>query len=200
MNNILFKKIIFLLLILSTNYSTAQESSNFNHLVLTKVGYLNKDKVLDSITIKQDTVNKFRPYRLEIYLSKKKVGKILSISTDKAITPEYFQRANGMEKEKSFSGIEIRNYILTIKHDYENEHKEHSFRLRANKFKLIKYYSIKSDNFGKIYYETINFDSLIRKTKTVSSSNNSILDENEYKLRMNSTYLKDLNMVSEIHH
>ncbi len=105
-----------------------------------------------------------------------------------------------MEKEKSFSGIEIRNYILTIKHDYKNEHKEHSFRLRGNKLKLIKYYSIKSDNFGKIYYETINFDSLIRKTKTVSSSNNRILDENEYKLRMSPTYLKDLNMVSEIHH
>jgi hypothetical protein len=200
MNNILFKNLFFLILILSTNYLTAQEESNFNHLVLTRVGHLNKDKVLDSITIKQDTVNKFRPYILEIYLSKRKVGKILSISTDKAITPEYFQGSNGMEKEKSFSDIEIRNYILTIKHDRENEHKEHSFRLRGNKFKLIKYYSIKSDNFGKIYYETINFDSLIRKTKTVSSSNNRVLDENEYKLRMNSTYLKDLNMVSEIHH
>ena len=200
MNNILFKNINFLILILFTSYLTAQEASNFNHLVLTRVGYLNKDKVLDSITIKQDTINKFRPYRLEIYLSKKKVGKILSISTDKAITPEYFQGSNGMEKEKSFSDIEIRNYILTIKHDYENEHKEHSFRLRGNKFKLIKYYSIKSDNSGKIYYETINFNSLIRKTKTVSSSNHRVLNENEYKLRMNSRYLRDLNMVSEIHH
>ncbi|WP_179006152.1 hypothetical protein [Winogradskyella forsetii] len=200
MNNLLFKNIIFLILLLFTNYLTSQEATNFNHLVLTRVGYLNKDKVLDSITIKQDTVNQFRPYRLEIYLSKKKVGKILSISTDKAITPEYFQGSNGMEKEKSFSDIKIRNYILTIKHDYENELKEHSFRLRANKFKLIKYYSIKSDNFGKIHYETINFVNHIRKTKTVSSSNNRVLDENEYKLRMNSTYLKDLNMVSEIHH
>lgn len=199
MNNILFKKIIVLILILPTNYLIAQESSNFNHLVLTKVGYLNKDKVLDSIAIKQDTVNKFRPYRLEIYLGKKKVGKILSISTDNAITPEYFQGTNRMEKEKSFSGIEIKNHILTIKHDYENEHKEHSFRLRGSKFKLIKYYSIKSDNFEKIYYETINFDSLIRKMKTVSSSDNRIIEENEYKLRMRCIYLKDLNMVSEIH-
>ncbi|MDG4716196.1 hypothetical protein [Winogradskyella marincola] len=200
MNNILYKKIIFLIIIISTNYLTAQESSNFNHSVLTKVGYLNKDKVLDSITVKQDTVNKFRPYRLEIYLSKRKVGKILFTSTDKAITPEYFQGSNGMEKEKSFSGIEIINHILTIKHDYENEHKEHSFLLRGNKFKLIKYYSIKTDNYGKIHYETINFNTLIRKTKSVSSSNNRILDEKEYILRMNSTYLKDFNMVSEIHH
>ncbi len=105
MNNILFKKIIFLILILSTNYLTAQESSNFNHLVLTKVGYLNKDKILDSITIKQDTVNKFRPYRLEIYLSKKKVGKILSISTDKAITPEYFQELMEWKKKKVFQAL-----------------------------------------------------------------------------------------------
>lgn len=199
MKNINFTKILFFILILSTDFLIAQETSSFNNLILTRVGHLNKDKVLDSIVVKQDTVNRFRPYRLEIYLSKKKVGKILSVSTDKAISPEYFQDKNALQKEKSFSDIEIRNHVLTIKHDYENEHREHSFQLRGNKFKLIEYYSIKTNNDGKIYFETINFDKLIRKTKTVSKFDHHVFDENEYKLRMNPSYLEDLNSVSEIH-
>ncbi|GGE28688.1 hypothetical protein [Psychroflexus planctonicus] len=199
MKNINFTKILFFILILSTDFLIAQETSNFNNLILTRVGHLNKDKVLDSIVVKQDTVNKFRPYRLEIYLSKKKVGKILWVSTDKAISPEYFQDKNALQKEKSFSDIEIRNHVLTIKHDYENEHREHTFQLRGNKFKLIEYYSIKTNNDGKIYFETINFDKLIRKTKAVSKFDHHVFDENEYKLRMNPRYLEDLNSVSEIH-
>ncbi|WP_203258878.1 hypothetical protein [Hyunsoonleella ulvae] len=182
--------------ILSICETHAQVEPNFNYQVLTRVGHLSKDKELDSIVVKQDTVNEFKPYKLEIYINKKKSRKALVVSTDKAIAPEHFRGVDGLDGKKSFSDIRIKNRIFTIVHNYENQVQEHSFSLEGSRFKLIKYYSIKLEEKGKIIYETINFNTLIRRTKTINSSDNQVLDR-EYKLSTGSKYLKDLNMVPE---
>ncbi|UGS22507.1 hypothetical protein [Flavobacterium channae] len=194
MKNSNILKVIILIIIFSYNYLSAQQKNNFNHLILTRAGHLNKDKVLYSIVVKQDTLNIYKPYRLEIYLSNSNAGMFLTISTDKAITPDCYQGINGLQNEKIFSDIKIIDNVFIIKHNNLNEQKEHSFQLRGKKFKLIKYKSIKKDNLGKIYYETIDFNNNLRKMKAINSLDNTILYDNEYKLMMNPSYLKEFNM------
>ena len=38
---------------------------------MTKLGEINNDKILDSAMVKQDTINEFKPFRLEIYFGTK---------------------------------------------------------------------------------------------------------------------------------
>ena len=195
MKKIKFLKTIIFIFILSTNYLFAQQKQNFNHLILTKVGNLNKDQILDSIVVKQDTIDICKPYRLEIYLTNKKEGKYLSISTDKAITPDCYKGIYGLECEKIFSDIEIIDNIFIIKHIDKNVKSEHSFQLRGKRFKLIKSNFIKSNTTdGKVYYETINFNTNLRRVKAINTEDKTILYDTEYRINFNSQYLKDFNM------
>jgi hypothetical protein len=194
MKNINFFKTIIFIFILSTNYLFAQQKQNFNHLILTKVGYLNKDQTLDSIVVKQDTIDICKPYRLEIYLTNKNEGKFLSISTDKAITPDCYKGIYGLHCEKKFSDIEIIDNVFIIKHINANVKSEYSFQLRGKKFKLIKYNLIKSDTNGKVYYETINFNNNLRRIKAINTLDNTILYDTEYRINFNSQYLNNFSL------
>lgn len=193
-NNITFNifKIIF---IISANYLSAQPSSNFNKIILKKVGFLNNDKIIDSIVVKQDTADIYKPYRLEIYLTNANEVKFLSISTDKAITPDCYKGINGLECDKKFYDIEIIDNIFIIKHIDKNVKSEHSFQLRGKRFKLIKSNFIKSNTTdGKVYYETINFNTNLRRVKAINTEDKTILYDTEYRINFNSQYLKDFNM------
>jgi len=194
MKNIKFFKTIIFIFILSTNYLFAQQKQNFNHLILTKVGYLNKDQTLDSIVVKQDTIDIYKPYRLEIYLTNKNEGKFLSISRDKAITPDCYQGINGLHCEKKFSDIEIIDNVFIIKHITANVKSEYSFQLKGKKFKLIKYNLIKSDTNGKVYYETINFNNNLRRIKAINTLDNTILYDTEYRIIFNSRNLNNFSL------
>ncbi|WP_445719315.1 hypothetical protein [Flavobacterium sp.] len=194
MKKIKFLKTIIFIFILSTNYLFAQQKQNFNHLILTKVGNLNKDQILDSIVVKQDTIDICKPYRLEIYLTNKNEGKYLSISTDKAITPDCYKGIYGLECEKIFSDIEIIGDVFVIKQINANVKSEYSFQLRGKKFKLIKYNLVKSDTNGKVYYETINFNNNLRRIKAVNTLDNIILYDTEYRINFNSRYLNNFSL------
>ena len=194
MKNINFFKTIIFIFILSTNYLFAQQKQNFNHLILTKVGYLNKDQTLDSIVVKQDTIDICKPYRLEIYLTNKNEGKYLSISTDKAITPDCYKGIYGLECEKIFYDIEIIGDVFVIKQIDANVKSEYSFELRGKKFKLIKCNLIKSDTNGKVYYETINFNNNLRRIKAINTLDNAILYDTEYRINFNSRYLNNFSL------
>lgn len=194
MKKIKFLKTIIFIFILSTNYLFAQQKQNFNHLILTKVGNLNKDQILDSIVVKQDTIDICKPYRLEIYLTNKNEGKYLSISTDKAITPDCYKGIYGLECEKIFSDIEIIGDVFVIKQINANVKSEYSFQLRGKKFKLIKYNLVKSDTNGKVYYETINFNNNLRRIKAINTLDNAILYDTEYRINFNSRYLNNFSL------
>lgn len=194
MKNNIITYVLIIKLLLSVNYIFAQQKINFNHLILTKVGHLNNDQILDSIVVKQDTIDIYKPYRLEIYLTDDNEVKFLSISTDKAITPDCYKGINGLNCEKKFSDIEIIDNIFIIKHIDKNVKSEHSFQLRGKKFKLFKYNLIKSDTDGKVYYETINFNTNLRRVKAINTEDKTILYDTEYRVNLYSQYLKDFNM------
>lgn len=194
MKNNITTYVLIIKLLLSVNYIFAQQKISFNHLILTKVGHLNNDQILDSIVVKQDTIDIYKPYRLEIYLTDDNEVKFLSIFTDKAITPDCYKGKNGLNCEKKFSDIEIIDNIFIIKHIDKNVKSEHSFQLRGKKFTLIKYNLIKSDTDGKVYYETINFNTNLRRVKAINSEDKTILYDTEYRVNFNSQHLKDFNM------
>lgn len=195
------KFLVFLLVIASsaeTLYS--QEDSKFDLEILSRSGDLNDDNFTDIVVVKQDTINQFKPFRLEIYFGTNSGEKELIAVTDKAIRPEFPGGKNSISNGEGFSDISIKNKKLVIAHELLRGHKEHFYQFKKGKFHLIEYNFVESDGRGKIYYENIDFNMLTRITKVYSYQEDKIISENEFKLKLdNPQYLEDLNMVPEVH-
>src|SRR4051812_34858412 len=65
------------------------QDSTFNYLILEGEGDLNGDKLKDKVTIFQDTINEYRPYKLEIFFRKPNGQLELMASSTKFIEAEY---------------------------------------------------------------------------------------------------------------
>lgn len=190
--------LLFLLLFLPVINVFAQQESSFDRIVITKNGEINNDELLDQIVVTQDTISEFKPYRLEIYFGTKKGGEKLILRTDKAIQPDFPVGKENILTGEGFYGIELKDHILTIKHVLSRGFKEHKFKFRNGKFEMIEYNYIKSDGRRKIFYESIYFDKLLRKTKTVSYINDRVLEENEDKLSLEFIRtLEDLDLIPD---
>ena len=172
-------KLIFVLILLPTINSFAQNKSNFDYLVMTKTGEINNDKILDSVVVRQDTVNEKRPYRLEIFFGQNEENKELILKTEKAILPDFPNGKDALLTGDGFWEVEIMNNNLWIKHELLRGHFEHRFQYRDGNFKLMEYNSVESDGSGRIYYENLDFLTGIRRTRTESYQEDKILEKDE---------------------
>ena len=171
--------LILLLIFLPIINSFAQNQPNFDYLVMTKIGKINNDKILDSVVVKQDTVNDKRPYRLEIFFGKNEKDKQLVLKTDTAILPDFHNDKDALLTGEGFWEVEISKNNLWIKHELLRGHFEHRFQYRDGDFNLMEYNSVESDGRGRIYYENLDFLTGIRRTKTESYQENEILNKEE---------------------
>lgn len=171
--------LIFLLILLPIINSFAQNEPNFDYLVMTKIGKINTDKILDSVVVKQDTIHDRRPYRLEVFFGKNEKEKELVLSTDTAILPDFPNGRDALLTGEGFWEIEISKNNLWIKHELLRGHFEHRFQYRDGNFKLMEYNSVESDGRGRIYYENLDFLTGIRRTKTESYQEDKILNKEE---------------------
>lgn len=171
--------LIILLILLPIINSFAQKESNFDHLVMTKIGEINNDKILDSVVVRQDTVNEKRPYRLEIFFGKNKEDKELILTTETAILSDFPNGRDALLTGDAFWEVEIKNNNLWIKHELLRGHFEHRFQYRDGNFNLMEYNSVESDGRGRIYYENLDFLTGIRRTKIESYQEDKILNKEE---------------------
>ena len=118
-----------------------QNNGNFNKLISNVRGDLNNDGVADLITVRQDTVNKKKPYRLQIYLSQDDKNLKLFLSSDSTIVAKFPNGNNGFSSTTLFTGIEIKKGTFFIHHELIRGNFSHQFRFQNNKFELIGYRS-----------------------------------------------------------
>lgn len=171
--------LILLIYLLSFFNLCAQQGSSFDHIVMTKTGKINNDKILDSAVVKQDTISEFRPYRLEIYFGRDDGENQLVLRTDKAIQPDFPNGKNTILTGGGFWEIEIKDHGFWIKHELLRGYFEHKFQYRDNKFKLLEYTYVESDGRGKTYYENLDFITGIRRTKIESYQEDKVLEQHE---------------------
>ena len=180
--------LIFLLILLPIINSFGQNETNFNYLVMTKIGEISNDKILDSVVVKQDTVNDKRPYRLEVFFGKNEKEKELVLKTDTAILPDFPNGSDALSTGVGFWEVEISKNNLWIKHELLRGHFKHKFQYRNGDFKLMEYNSVESDGRGRIYYENLDFLTGIRRTKTESYQEDKVLNKEEEFIEIGSKH------------
>lgn len=161
--------ILFFLLI--SNYFFSQQ--NFNSKILEIEGDLNKDGIKDLVILKQDTINEYHPYQLQIFL-KDKIGKnSIVISANKAIEEEFPNGKNGFLNDNNVE-IEIKNGIIIITKNFIRGWYSHKFRYNKNKFELIGATICEANysNIIKTDYNLLTGNLIITKTAIGSNREN----------------------------
>ncbi len=143
--------VLFCILIPAIGFCQSNKYENYDTLITTVKGDLNKDGLIDVVTVTQDTLNKYGTYRLEIYFAKPKGYTDLMFCTERIIEPQYPEGKDGYRTGNGFDSLEITNGVLRIKNQLLRGHYEHKFRFQESKFELIGYTYVNSDGLGKIY-------------------------------------------------
>ncbi|MGV8993722.1 MAG: hypothetical protein ACOH1O_06420 [Flavobacterium sp.] len=121
-------------------YIEQETDDNFKVIVSNVRGDLNNDGIDDLVTVKQDTVNEERPYRLQIYLSQTNQELKLVLSSDSAIVAMKSKGNIGFAVTL-FTGVEIKKGTLIINHELTRGSFSHQFRFQNNNFELIGFRS-----------------------------------------------------------
>ena len=121
-------------------YIDKDQNDNFKVIVSNVRGDLNNDGIDDLVTVKQDTVNEERPYRLRIYLSQTDQKSKLVLSSDSAIV-SMKSKGNIGYAVTLFTGVEIKKGTLIINHELTRGSFSHQFRFQNNEFELIGFRS-----------------------------------------------------------
>lgn len=98
------------------------------------MGDLNKDSIPDLVLVKQDTIHKLAPYRIEIYFVEKSGEKQLLVSSDKAIAPQYPDGRDSYRTGDEFAGITIKKGILSIEMQLLRGYFSHKIQVPERKF------------------------------------------------------------------
>jgi hypothetical protein len=136
-----------------TDYSGETE---FNNLISSCAGDLNKDGVMDSVVVTQDTAHEIGPYQLEIYFANSNGEMTLMSKTIETIPAQYPNTREGLRPMYGFSSISIVNGVLLIEIELLRGHFVHKFRYQDGEFELIGYTRHESDGYGKMHFTDFN--------------------------------------------
>lgn len=125
-------------------------NANFNHIITTVKGDLNKDKLPDSVIVLQDTLNDKAPYRLKVFFKLPGTGYRQVIQNDSAIEPEFPDGKDGFLTGTKFSEINIKNGVITLNTELLRGYYEYKFRFQSSYFALIGFKQVYSDGDGNI--------------------------------------------------
>lgn len=177
---------LLILLILLPVVVSAQNEHHYTNLVMTEVGDLNNDKLLDSVIVKKDTIAEKMPYRLEVYFGKAGGNKEMILRTENAILPDFPDGRDALSTGLRFWEVEITDDNLWIKHELLRGHFEHRFQFRDGKFRLMEYNYVSSDGRGKLFSENLDLSTGSFKTIVESYSEDKILSQDEEFLQLDS--------------
>ena len=130
-------KNILLILFIMTRinvYSQRQTlKDNFNVIIRTEEGDLNKDGLIDKALITMDTTSKTQPLRLQIFLLQPNGKYLLHVSTEKILEPQY---PNGKYCGNQIPDLEIENGYLNLISEIKKNHFTHKFKFNNGNFEL----------------------------------------------------------------
>lgn len=149
----------------TVEYIEQETDDNFKVIVSNVRGDLNNDGIDDLVTVKQDTVNEERPYRLQIYLSQTDQELKLVLSSDSAIVAMKSEGNIGFAVTL-FTGVEIKKGTLIINHELTRGSFSHQFRFQNNNFELIGFRSggVSGRDVEEIDYNLSTGDKIIKRT------------------------------------
>lgn len=142
------------------------QNDNFNKIITTVKGDLNKDGLTDYVQVLQDTISDIAPYKLEIYFAGNEGNFKKILSTTAAIDPQYPDGRNGYYNGNSFYKITIIKGILNIQNELIRGNFEHKFRYQNGDFELIGFSEVYSDGQGTMAIIDFNLSTGIRVKTT----------------------------------
>ena len=162
-------------------YIEQETDDNFKVIVSNVRGDLNNDGMDDLVTVKQDTVNEERPYRLQIYLSQTDQELKLVLSSDSAIVAMKSKGNIGLAVTL-FTDAEIKKGTLIINHELTRGSFSHQFRFQNNNFELIGFRSggVSGRDVEEIDYNLSTGDKIIKRTPIGGDKVKSIVRSKEF--------------------
>lgn len=139
---------------------------NFDHVVMEVAGDLNKDNLPDKAIVSQDTINENAPYRLQVFFKKPNGQFKLIVTSTKIIEPQFPDGRDGYNTGNGFSGITIKNGVLSVNFGLLRGHFEHKFRFQHGNFELIGFSEAFSDGHGNLTITDYNLSTGIRIEKS----------------------------------
>lgn len=179
------RTIAIIISVLTSLYLFAQietKGDNFNHEVTNVTGDLNKDNLVDKVVVVQDTLNGKAPYKLQIFFKQDNGNYKLVSSSTKIIEPEFPGGRVGFKDGHEFSGVTIKNGVVSIQHQLLRGHFEHKFRYQNGCFELIGFSHVASDGIGVIYTTDFNLVTGVRIEKAERYDTDKVLSNKKIKL------------------
>jgi hypothetical protein len=184
------RKQIYLLLFIAALlpaliYGQGGSNKNFNHIITTIKGDLNKDKLPDSVIVLQDTLNDKAPYRLQIFFKNTNAGYRLIIQNDSAIEAEFPDGKDGLLTGTRFSNISIKAGVLIINTELLRGYYEYKFRYQNGYFALIGFMKAYSDGHGISTTTDLNLSTGILQETVQRYDTDNIISNKKKKIRVN---------------
>jgi hypothetical protein len=128
---------IFILSQIGISAQNVKHKDRYDYLVREEKGDLNHDGKLDKITVKMDTINETRPFRVQIFLSQPNGKLALAVTCDQMIEPQY-----PAENKGKFNGYQIPTFfieegILSLWSEIKGGNITYDFKYQNGNFELI---------------------------------------------------------------
>jgi hypothetical protein len=129
--------LIFILSQINIPAQHVKHKDHYDYLVREEKGDLNHDGKLDKITVKMDTINETRPFRVQIFLSQPNGKLTLVVTSDQMIEPQY-----PAENKGKFNGYQIPTFfieegILSLWSEIKGGNITYDFKYQNGNFELI---------------------------------------------------------------
>ncbi|ANF52225.1 hypothetical protein A0O34_17625 [Chryseobacterium glaciei] len=129
--------LIFISFQINLSAQNIKDKDQYDYLVREEKGDLNSDGKADKITVKMDTINKTRPFLVQIFLSKPNGKLTLAVSSDQMIEPQY-----PSENQGKFNGYQIPSFfiekgILSMWSEIKSGNITYDFKYQNGNFELI---------------------------------------------------------------
>lgn len=157
---------------------------NFNRIITTVKGDLNKDNLPDSVIVLQDTINEYRPYRLKIFFKTADNSYKLVIQNDSAIEVGLPNGKDGYLTGTMFSHINIKAGVLTINTELLRGYYEYKFRYQNGYFALIGFTEVYSDGLGFMTTSDFNLSTGTLVEITERYDTNKIIGNTKKKIKV----------------
>jgi hypothetical protein len=167
---------------LDTFAQTEASKLNFDYKIIGVRGDLNKDGLVDEVVVKQDTLNKNAPYRLQIFFKEPNGQSKLIATSTKIIEPQYPDGRNGYRTGNGFSDVTIKNGVISVNFELLRGHFEHKFRFQNGNFELIGFSEIYSDGQGIMTTTDFNLSTGIKIEKSEHYDTNKVLSNKKKKI------------------
>ena len=190
---------LFILISFQMNiFAQKKNIENYNYQVREEEGDLNNDGIIDKITVRMDTINETRPFRLQIFLSKPNRKLALAVSSTQIIEPMYPTEKKGDHNGYQIPDFFIEKGILKIWSEIKSGHITYDFKYRNGNFELINVTKV-TNNATKGYIDenTIFTETKFNLITGLRTEKDETLDTKKFKIRKKTVLVSPLPKIQD---